>query len=153
MARSNEIQDGSPHCCWFVVLTKLKNTKIVQSLQVKQKLELASAETIEVCSSDIQGVRSHVDIWQVEKRVDQHTSKHRAEAYGALIAQYRPNSLPVGTGGEDKSTVKPKIEEAEEEYHRAMEELVSAIMTEGVKVPGGHGITLASSLLSLVPQL
>ena len=45
------------------------------------------------------------------------------------------------------------IAEAEEEFHRSMTDLISTVITEGRKIPGGHGVALASNVLQLVPTL
>ena len=42
---------------------------------------------------------------------------------------------------------------AEEEFHKSMINLISTIITKGTKVPGGHGVALASNMLHLVPTL
>ena len=43
--------------------------------------------------------------------------------------------------------------EAEEEYCKSMTDLISVILTKGVKVCAGHGVALTSNMLQLVPNL
>ena len=43
--------------------------------------------------------------------------------------------------------------EAEEEFHKSISDLISTIITEGAKVPGGHSMALISNILQLVPTL
>ena len=81
------------------------------------------------------------------------------------MEQYHPRSEPSkgkdGLGnrskplkGKDDSGKGPsRIAEAEEEFHRSMMDLISTILTKGGKIPGGHGVALASNVLQLVPTL
>ena len=41
----------------------------------------------------------------------------------------------------------------EEEFHKFISDLISTTITEGAKVPGGHGVALTSNILWLVPNL
>ena len=43
--------------------------------------------------------------------------------------------------------------EAEEEFHKSISDLISTIITEGAKVPGGHSVALMSNIIWLVPNL
>ena len=43
--------------------------------------------------------------------------------------------------------------EVEEEFHKSISDLISTIITEGAKVPGGHGVALTSNIMQLVPNL
>ena len=43
--------------------------------------------------------------------------------------------------------------EAEEEFCKSMTDLISTVLTEGAKFPGGHRVALASNMLHLVPTL
>ena len=45
------------------------------------------------------------------------------------------------------------LAEAEANLHKSMMDLVSAVVTEGTKLPGGQGVAIASSILQLVPSL
>ena len=101
---------------------------------------------------DIQGAHTLADMWQIEKRISTHISLQMAKAYEALVEQCRPESEPHQDkeGLEGTST---GIAEAEEEFHKSMMDLISIILMEGWKVPGGHGIALASNVLWLVPTL
>ena len=81
------------------------------------------------------------------------------------MEQYHPGSEPSkgkdGLGnrskplkGKDDSGKGPsRIAEAEEEFRRSMMDLISTILTKGGKIPGGHGVALASNVLQLVPTL
>ena len=40
-----------------------------------------------------------------------------------------------------------------EEFHKSISDLISTTLTEGAKVPGGHGVALTSNILQLVPCL
>ena len=42
---------------------------------------------------------------------------------------------------------------AVEEFCKSMTDLISTVLTKGAKVPGGHGVVLASNMLHLVPTL
>ena len=104
-------------------------------------------------------------MWQLEKKISTHISHERAKAYNALVEQYHSGSEPskgkdgLGKGsespkGKDDSGKRPgRMAEAEEEFRGSMMDLVSAILTEGGKIPGGHGVALASNVLQLVPTL
>ena len=91
-------------------------------------------------------------MWQIEKRISVHISLQRAKACKILVEQYRPESEPCQDkeGLEGTST---GIAEAEEEFHKSMMDLISAMLMEGGKGPGGHGVALASNVLWLVPTL
>ena len=128
------------------------NSKIADALLAKQCLEKASTEAIESMMDDIQGAHTPADMWQIEKRISTRISLQRAKAYDALVEQYRPEPKPHQDkeGSEGTST---GIAEAEEGFHKPMTNLISAVLTEGGKVPGGHGVPLASNILQLVPTL
>ena len=67
------------------------------------------------------------------------------------MEQYRPESKPhqskKGLEGVSGETAKA------EEFCKSMTDLISVILTEGGEVPGGHGVSLASNVLWLVPTL
>ena len=68
------------------------------------------------------------------------------------MGQYCPEPEP--SEGKDGSGKGPSgIAEAEEEFHRSMTDLISTILTKGGKIPGGHGVALASNVLQQVPTL
>ena len=94
---------------------------------------------------DIWGACTPADMWQIEKRISTHISLQRAKAYEALVEQYRPESEPCQDkeGSDGTST---GVAEAEE-FHKSMMDLISTVLMEGGKVPGGHGIALASNIL------
>ena len=122
-------------------------SKIADALLVKQYLEKASAEVIESMMDNIWGAHTPGDMWQIEKRISACISLQRAKAYDALVEQYRPEPKD---GLEGTST---GIAEAEEEICKSMTDLISTMLTEGGKVPGGHEVALASNILQLVPTL
>ena len=143
--------------CFFAVrMTKVvednHNSKIADALLAKQHIEKASAEAVESMMDDIQGACTPVDMWWIEKRISACISLQRAKAYEALVEQYRPESKPhqdkEGMEGASTGTA-----EAEEEFHKSMMDLISAVFTEGGKVPGGHRVALASNVLWLMPTL
>ena len=45
------------------------------------------------------------------------------------------------------------LAEAEANLHKSMTDLVSAVVAEGMKVPGGQGVAITSNILQLVPSL
>ena len=91
-------------------------------------------------------------MWQVEKKISAHISHKRAMAYGALVEQNCSTSeLSRGKGG--PGTRPSKMDEAEEEFHKSISDLISTTITEGAKVPGGYSVALTSNILWLVPNL
>ena len=76
----------------------------------------------------------------------------RAKAYKALVEQHCSEpKLPTGKDGPgDRSS---EMVEAEEEFHKSINDLISTAITEGAKVPGGHGVALMSNILQLLPSL
>ena len=91
---------------------------------------------------------------QIEKRISVCISLQRAKAYDTLVEQYRteprPHQEKEKEGLEGTST---GIAEAEAEFCKSMTDLISTVLREGGKVPGGHGVALASNVLQLVPTL
>ena len=99
------------------------------------------------------------------EKISARISHKRTKAYNALVEQYCPGSEPSegkdGLGnrseplkGKDDLGKKPgRIAEAVEEFHRSMTDLISGILTKDGKIPGGHGVALASNVLQLVPTL
>ena len=61
------------------------------------------------------------------------------------------SDLPTGKDGPGGGS--SEMAEAEEEFHKSISDLISTIITEGAKVPGGHGVALMSNIIWLVPNL
>ena len=61
------------------------------------------------------------------------------------------SELPTGKDG--PSSGSSEMVEAEEEFCKSISDLISTAITEDAKVPGGHGVTLTSNILWLVPNL
>ena len=57
------------------------------------------------------------------------------------------------TGKDRLSDGSSEIVEAEEDFRKSISTLVSAIITEGAKLPGEGGAVLTSNILCLVPTL
>ena len=68
------------------------------------------------------------------------------------MEQYRTKPGPHEEK-EDLEGTSTGMAEAEVEFHKSMTDLISAVPTESGKVPGGHGVALASNILQLVPTL
>ena len=101
---------------------------------------------------EVQGAHTTADMWQVEKKISAHISHERANAYGALVEQHCSRSdLPTGKDG--PSSRSSMMAEAEEEFCKSISDLISTVITEGAKVPGGHGVALMSNIIQLVPNL
>ena len=128
------------------------NSKIADALLTKQCLEKASAEAVESMMDDIWGVCTPADMWWIEKRISTCISLQRAKAYEALVDQYRPEFKPH-QDKEGSEGISTGAAEAEEQFHKSMMDLISAILMEGGKVPGGHRVALASNVLWLMPTL
>ena len=45
------------------------------------------------------------------------------------------------------------LAEAEANLHKSMTDLVSTVVTEATKLPGGQGVAITSNILQLVPSL
>ena len=61
------------------------------------------------------------------------------------------SDLPTGKDGPGSGS--SEMAEAEEEFHKSISDLISTAITEGAKVPGGHGVALTSNIIQLVPNL
>ena len=61
------------------------------------------------------------------------------------------SELPTGKDGPGGGS--SKMAEVEEEFCKSISDLISTAITEGAKVPGGHGVALTSNILWLVPNL
>ena len=70
---------------------------------------------------------------------------------GPLWSNTALSDLPTGKDGPGGRS--SKMAEVEEEFHKSISDLISTIITEGVKVPGGHGVALTSNIIWLVPNL
>ena len=134
------------------VVEKAHNSKTTKVLLVRQHLEKASIEAIDLMKDEIQGTRTSADMWRVKKRIAAQVSRMRAKAYCDLAQHYGSVSDDLmGQGG--SSTRPSKIAEAEENFCKSISNLVSTVITEGAKVSGKHGAVLISSILCLVPTL
>ena len=119
---------------------------------MRQHLEKVSAEAIDSVMDEIQGAHTTADMWQVEKKISADISHERAKAYGALVEQHHSKSnLPTGKDGPGGRS--SEMAEVEEEFCKSVSDLISTIITEGTKVPGGHGVALMSNIIQLVPNL
>ena len=61
------------------------------------------------------------------------------------------SELPTGKDGPGGGS--SEMAEVEEEFHKSISDLISTVITEGTKVPGGHGVALTSNIIQLVPNL
>ena len=119
---------------------------------MRQCLEKVFAEAIDSAMEKIQGAHTPADMWWVEKKISTHISHERAKAYKALVEQHR--SKPELSMGKDVSgSGSSRMAEAEEEFHKSINDLISTALTKGVKGPGGHGVALMTNILWLVPCL
>ena len=128
------------------------NLKVAEALLTRQCLEKASAKAIDLGMEEIQGAHTPADMWRVEKKISACISHERAKAYEALIEQHCPKpELSMGKDGSGNGF--GQMAKAEEEYCKSMTDLISTVLTEGVKIPGGHGVALTSNMLQLVSSL
>ena len=134
------------------VVEKAHNSTTTEALLMRQHLERASAEAIESMKEEIQGTHTSADMWRIEKRITVQVSRKRAKAYCAL-AQHHDSVSDDLTGKGGLSTRVSEIAEAEENFRKSMSNLVSTVITEGVKLPGECGAVLISSILHLVPTV
>ena len=134
------------------VVENTRNSKMAEALLVRQYLEKVSAEAIDLVMDEIQGAHTPTDMWQVEKKISTCISHERAKAYGALVEQHCSMSdLPIGKDGPGSGS--SKMAEVEEEFCKSISNLISTVITEGAKVPGGHGVALTSNIIWLVPNV
>ena len=134
------------------VVEKAHNSKTAEALIVRQHLEKVSVEAIDSTMNEIQGTHTPADIWWVEKKISAHVSCERAKAYSALIEHHNSVSDHL-TGKDGSGGGSSEIVDTEEDFRKSISTLVSTMITEGVKVPGEHGVALTSSILHLVPTL
>ena len=155
--KADKLGDVIAQACLSVVrisrvVEKAHNSKTAEALLVRQCLERASAEAIDLMKDEIQGAHTSADMWWVEKRISAYVSRERAKAYCALAEHH--DSVSNDLMGKGRSSSRSsKIAEAEEDFHKSISTLVSTVITEGAKVPGECGATLTSSILHLVPTL
>ena len=134
------------------VVENTHNSKMAEALLVKQCLEKVSAKAIDLVMDEIQGACTTADMWQVEKKISACISHERAKAYGALVEQHHSESdLPTGKDGPGGGS--SKMVAAEEEFCRSISDLISTVIMESAKVPGGHGVALTSNIIWLVTRL
>ena len=134
------------------VVEKAHNSKTSEAFLVRQRLEKASIEAVDLMKDEIQGARTLADMWRVKKRIGAQVSRTRAKAYHDLTQHHDSVSDNV-TGQGGLSTGSSEIAEAEENFRKSVSNLVSTVITEGAKVPGECGAALISSVLCLVPNL
>ena len=145
---ANRLGDVVAQACLSVasmtkVVESTHNSKIVEALLTRQHLEKASAEVIDLVMDEIQGARTPADMWWVEKRISAHISHERAKTYKALVEQHHSkHELPTGKDGPGSGF--SGMAEAEEEFCKSISDLISTAITEGAKVPRGHGVALTS---------
>ena len=154
---TDKLGDAVAQACLSVarmsrVVEKAHNSKTTEALLVRQWLEKASIEAVDLMKDEIQGACTSADVWQVEKRITAQVSHVRAKAYCDLTQHYGSVSDDL-TGQGGLSTGPSEIAEAEENFHKSISNLVSTVITEGAKVSGKCGTALISSILCLVPTL
>ena len=134
------------------VMEDRHNSRIVDALLIKKKLEEASAVAIESMMDDIKAVHTPADMWGIEKRLSACISAHQAKALDDLAAPYKCD--PKSHQGKRKYMAEAwDLAEAEANLHKSMMDLVSTVVSEGTKVPGGQGVAITSNILQLVPSL
>ena len=154
---TNRLGDVVAQVCLSVarvtkVVESTHNSKIAEALLTRQCLEKASTKAIDSVMDEIQGAHTPADMSRAEKKNSAHISHKRAKAYEALVEQHHSEpELPTGKDGPGGRS--SKMAEAEEELHKSISDLISTTITEGAKVPGGHGVALISNFLQLVPNL
>ena len=128
------------------------NVKMAEALLVKKNLETASAEAIESMMADIQVAHTLTDMWRIEKRLSAQISPQWAKAFEDLAKYYRakPKHHEEGERGISEAW---SLAGAEVSFHKLMMDLVSTVLAEGAKIPGGQGIAMTSNILQLVPSL
>ena len=154
---TDKLGDAVAQACLSVmrmsrVVEKAHNSKTAEVFLVRQHLEKASIEAIDLMKDEIQGARTLADVWWVEKRIAAQVSHARVKAYCDLTQHHNSvsNNL-TGQGG--LSTRSSKIAEAEENFCKSVSNLVSTVVTKGAKVLGECGAALISSILHLMPPL
>ena len=154
--QANRMGDVVAQACLSVarmakVVENTHNSKMAEALLVRQCLEKVSAKAIDSVMDEIQGAHTTADMWWVEK-ISTHISCERVKAYGALVEQHHSESnLPTGKDGPGSGS--SEMAEVEEEFCKSISDLISTVITEGAKVPGGHSVALTSNIIQLVPNL
>ena len=140
-------------CLSVVIMTQAvedrHNSGIVDALLMK-KLEEASAGAIESMMDDIRAAHTPADMWRIEKRLSVCISTHQAKAFDDPAAPYKCD--PESHQGRRKDMAEA-WDLVEADLHKSMMDLVSTVITEGTKVPGGQGVAITSNILQLVPSL
>ena len=114
------------------------NSRIADGLLVKKKLEEASAGEIESMMDDIRAAHTPVDMWRIEKRLSVGISTHWAKAFDDLAGPFKSDPKSHQDRRKDMAEVWD-LAEAEVNVHKSMMDLVSTVITEGMRVPGGWG--------------
>ena len=122
------------------------NLRIAHALYVKKELEEASMEATESMMDDIRAAHTPVDMWRVEKRLSVHLSTHWAKAFDNVAGPYKSDPETCQDGRKDMNEAWDLVE-AEANLHKSMTDLVSTVITEGTKVPGGQGVAMTSNIL------
>ena len=91
--KTDKLGDAVAQACLSVarmsrVVEKAHNSKTTEALLMRQRLERASAEAVDLMEDEIQGARTSADIWWVEKRIAVQMSHKSAKAYCALAQQH-----------------------------------------------------------------
>ena len=134
------------------MVEKAHNSKTTEALLMRQCLEKASVEAVDLMKDDIQGACTSADMWRVEKKIAVQVSHERAKAYCALTQHHDlVSDNLMGKGG--LSSRSSEMAEAEENFRKSISTLVSTVITEGTKVSREHGAVLNSGILCLVPTL
>ena len=157
MLETDKLGDVVAQACLSVtrmsrVDEKAHNSKTAEAFLVRQHLEKASIEAIDLMKDEIQGTHTSANVWRVKKRIAAQVSRARAKAYCDL-AQHHNSVSDNLTGQGGSSTGSSKIAEAEENFHKSISNLVSTVVTEDAKVLGECGAALISSILCLMPPL
>ena len=98
---------------------KAHNSMTTETLLMKQHLEKAYANAVELMKEGIQGTCTSADMWWIEKRITVQVSHERAKAYCVLTQHHGSVSDDLmGKGG--SSTVVSEVAEAEENFCKSM---------------------------------
>ena len=132
---TDKLRDAVVQACLSVVrmsrvVEKAHNSKTTEALLVRQHLEKASIEAIDLMKDEIQGARTSANVWQVEKRIAAQVSHMRAKAYCDLTQHHDSVSSDL-TGQGGSSTGSSEIAEGEEKFCKSISNLVSTVVTEG----------------------
>ena len=153
---TDKLGDAVAQACLSVarmsrVVEKAHHSNTSQAWLVRQRLEKASIEAVDLMKDEIQGARTSADMWRVEKKIGAQVSRVRVKAYQDL-AQHHDSVFNDLTRQGGSSNGTSEVAEAEENFRKSVSNLVSTVVTKGAKVPGEHGAALISSILHLVPS-